>query len=206
AVDPQGGNAILVCPGSNAALSAADVSAGLEAVGPGDIVALQLEVEMDVVRHAAAIARQRGATVVLNAAPAPPSAHLLFENVDVLVVNEHELDAVCSLTGLKPGAHAELTRALSSALGITVICTAGPDGAYAGSHGKLFHHPARRVNAVDTTGAGDTFVGYLAASLAQKGDDLAGALASAVSASASAVTRPGAMESIPRAAELLSLR
>lgn len=205
-VDPQGENSILVCPGANAALTAADVSAGLSGVGPADVVALQLEVDVAVVRQAAKLGRQRGATVILNAAPAPVSTQDLFNDVDYLVVNEHELETVCDLVGIAPGNHAARTLALSSHLAVTVVCTVGPEGAYAAAAGQVHHQPAHPVDARDTTGAGDTFVGYLASSLAHESPDLASSLATAVAASAVAVTRRGAMESIPRAADLLSAR
>jgi ribokinase len=201
-VDPHGQNSILVCPGANSALTREDVSAGLVGVGPGDVVVLQLEVNPAVVRHAAAVGRERDAIVILNAAPAPASTDRLFDNVDVLLVNDHELEAVGDLMGVPPGGNPARTRDLSAKLGITVICTVGPDGAYAAAGGKLLHQPARKVDAVDTTGAGDTFVGYLAACLARNPAELAAALAQAASAAACAVTRPGAMESIPRLTEL----
>lgn len=203
-VDPRGENSIIVCPGANAALSVADVGTGLAAVGAGDIVALQLEVDPAVVRRAAKVGRERGATVILNAAPAPASVDSLFDDVDVLVLNEHELETVAGLLGLPGDDHPARTLALAGRLGITVICTVGPEGAYAAAGGELLHQPAPKVDAVDTTGAGDTFVGFLASSLARTPGDLASALAVATAASALAVTRPGAMESIPRHIDLLS--
>jgi ribokinase len=203
-VDPQGENSIIVCPGANSALSLEDVGTGLAAVGAGDIISLQLEVDPAVVRHAAKVGRQRGATVILNAAPAPSSVDSLFDDVDVLVLNEHELETVAGLMGLPGDDHPTCTLALAGQLGITVICTAGPQGAFAAAGDELLHQPGRKVNAVDTTGAGDTFVGYLASSLARKPGDLTSALADATAASALAVTRPGTMESIPWHTDVMS--
>jgi len=83
-----------------------------------------------------------------------------------------------------------------------IVCTAGAEGSFTVLDGELVHVPAATAAAVDTTGAGDTFVGYLAASLLATPGDLAAAMRLATSAAALAVTRTGAMESIPWREEL----
>ncbi|MFF2030429.1 ribokinase [Arthrobacter sp. NPDC058192] len=200
AVDDQGENQIIISPGANAALTAADVEAGLAAVRSDDVLVLQLEIPTELVRQAARTAKSRGASVILNAAPAPGRIDGLFDDVDLLVVNEQEIQVLADLAGISGNLH-ELVQALPSILGAAVLCTAGAQGAFTVLEGKLVHVPATKVSAADSTGAGDTFVGYLAASLAGA-CELPAAMARASRAAALAVTRTGAMESIPWRDEL----
>ena len=201
AVDDQGENQIIVSPGANAGLAAADVEAGLAAVQAGDVLVLQLEIPTALVRQAARTAKSRGAFVILNAAPAPAPGQIegLLDDVDLLVVNEQEIRVLAELAGLAEirGSHRDLVRSLPPALGPAIVCTAGADGSFTVLDGGLVHVPATKVVAKDTTGAGDTFVGYLAASLAGNSRELHAAMMHATRASALAVTRTGAMESIP---------
>jgi len=199
AVDDQGENQIIVSPGANAGLTAADVEAGLAAVQAGDVLVLQLEIPTALVRQAARTAKNRGAFVILNAAPAPRQIEALLEDVDLLVVNEQEIQVLAGLTGLAgiQGNHRDLVTSLPPVLGPAIVCTAGAEGSFTVVDGSPVHVPATKVDARDTTGAGDTFVGYLAASLAGSARGLPAAMLHATRASAVAVTRPGAMESIP---------
>ncbi|MET1021201.1 MAG: ribokinase [Arthrobacter sp.] len=201
AVDDQGENQIIVSPGANSGLTTADVDAGLAAVEAGDVLVLQLEIPTAVVREAARTARSRGAFVILNAAPAPGEIGGLLDDVDLLVVNEQEIQELAGLAGVA-GSHRDLVRTLPAVLGPAIVCTAGAEGSYTVLDGRLVHVPATQVTARDTTGAGDTFVGYLAASLAGGTAQLAAAMIHATRASALAVTRSGAMESIPWRREL----
>ncbi|MFD7227543.1 PfkB family carbohydrate kinase [Streptomyces sp. NPDC059881] len=210
-LEPGGDNRIIVTPGANASLTEADAAAGLAAVEPGDIVLLQLEIPPTVVAHAARTARARGATVVLNAAPAPTDSRALTPgDLDVLVVNDPEAHAVARLLGLTGHTTPEeRVIALARALDALVVCTMGADGAYAapaGGRRPALHVPAVPVVPVDTTAAGDTFTGYLAAALAEGVDDLSTALNRAAAAAALAVTRSGAMASIPARREVLRAR
>lgn len=208
-LEPGGDNRIIVTPGANASLTEADAEAGLAGVAPGDVVLLQLEIPTHVAGHAARAARARGATVVLNAAPAPVDPDCLAPGrIDVLVVNEPEAGAVARLLGLPEHAATpeERAAALAAALDALVVCTMGARGACAAGAGgarSALHVPAVPVVPVDTTAAGDTFTGYLAAALAGGADDLATALARASAAAALAVTRRGAMTSIPERGEVL---
>ncbi|MET1021656.1 MAG: ribokinase [Arthrobacter sp.] len=202
AVDDRGENQIIVSPGANSSLTAEDVEAGLDAMQSGDVLVLQLEIATALVRQAAAIAQSRGAFVILNAAPAPRQIEGLLDDVDLLVVNEQEIRAVAEISGMPPGNHLELVQSLPPVLGAAIVCTVGPEGSFTVLDGGLVHVPAPTAAAVDTTGAGDTFVGYLAASLLATPGDLAAAMRLATSAAALAVTRSGAMESIPWRVEL----
>jgi ribokinase len=201
AVDDRGENQIIVSPGANSGISTAGVDAGLATLRAGDVLVLQLEIPTELVRRAARIAKKAGSFVILNAAPAPRQLDGLLDDVDLLVVNEQEIRAVADLTGTS-GSHRELVAALPPLLGSAIVCTAGAEGSFTVLGGELLHVPAVEVGAADTTGAGDTFVGYLAASLLAAPRDLPAAMALASRASALAVTRTGAMESIPWRCEL----
>ncbi|MEV8367158.1 ribokinase [Streptomyces niveus] len=207
AVEAGGENRIIVASGANARLTRQDVEAGLAGAGPGDLVLLQLETPVAVVAHAARFAKERGATVVLNAAPAPADSGCLTTDIDVLVVNQVEMRAVAELVGAGagtggPGDVAGTVLATSRTLNCVVVCTTGADGAYVNVGDRVAHIPAVQVTAVDTTAAGDTYTGYLAAALARGETDLTAALTTASAAAAVTVTRRGAMASIPYAHEI----
>ena len=192
-VDRRGENTIIVAAGANEMLTAADIDEGLRDIAAGDLLLLQLETPEPLVRHAARVASGAGATVVLNPTPVPDSAHDLFDDVDLLVVNEHELAHLADdITSLARKADA------------TVICTLGADGVDVTHRGGVEHIAASAVDAVDTTAAGDTFIGYFAAHLAGAPEDILGAIRVAVLAAGVTVTRPGAIESIPFDDELAS--
>ena len=192
-VDRRGENTIIVAAGANEMLTAADIDEGLRDIAAGDLLLLQLETPEPLVRHAARVASGAGATVVLNPTPVPDSVHDLFDDVDLLVVNEHEL------------AHlADDITSLARTADATVICTLGADGVDVTHRGGVEHIAASAVDAVDTTAAGDTFIGYFAAHLAGAPDDILGAIRVAVLAAGVTVTRPGAIESIPFDDEIAS--
>jgi ribokinase len=202
-VDASGENTIVVSPGANGLLTPAAVTAGLDGLGTGDLVLLQLESPESLVRHAARIAAAAGCTVVLNAAPAPTSVHGLFDHVDVLAVNEHELTSIANLLSDKPRNGLDDMNLAADAARSTVICTVGADGAFVAQCGRIEHIPAHPVQAVDATAAGDTFIGYLAAALTSDPGSVLEAVETAVRAAGIAVTRPGAIDAIPRLDEVL---
>jgi ribokinase len=202
-VDDQGGNTIVVSPGANTLLTAEDVGAGLRSTNAGDLLLLQLETPELLVRHAARTAADAGGVVVLNAAPVPSSVDRLLDHVNVLIVNERELTGIARLLGGGSTADGALAL-LAAASDAIVVCTAGSDGAYVMHENRIDHVKAPTVHAVDTTAAGDTFIGYLAAGLARDPADLIGAIETASGAAALAVTREGAIDSIPFSDELPS--
>ncbi|MEV0946498.1 ribokinase [Rhodococcus sp. NPDC049939] len=201
AVDDEGQNQILVSPGANSSLTTEDmdIPEGRE----GDILVLQLEIPAPLVRHAARRAKSRGLYVVMNAAPAPHEIENLFDDVDLLIVNEQEISLLAETAGVRATDHRDLVRSLPPVLGPAIVFTAGAEGSFAVVDGDLVHVPAHAVIAEDTTGAGDTFVGYLAASLLADRGDLVAAMELATRASALTVARSGAMESIPHRGEVL---
>ncbi|MGO1583216.1 MAG: ribokinase [Actinomycetaceae bacterium] len=191
-VQSDGENVITVVPGANHLLTPDDVARACASLTADDVLLMQLEIPLELVTAAARHAREAGATVVLNAAPALPA--LPLEDVDVLVVNEHEC---LTAAGRDVGADPLTTAAdLATEHGLTVIVTLGARGAAHTTGGPPEVTPSPEVTAVDTTGAGDTFVGYLAAALLE-GSPLPDAVRLAVRAGSAAVTRLGAQPAIP---------
>lgn len=195
-VDPTGENAIVVAPGANARLAVDGDAAA--AVTTADVVLAQLEVPLGTV-VAAARARREGALMVLNAAPSRDLPDDLWAELDLLVVNEHEAR---DLAGDAPGGTPEALAAALLDRVPAVVVTLGAAGCLVARRGTdAVRIAAPRVEAVDTTGAGDTFCGVLAAGLAQ-GADLPAAARRAALAGARAVTRHGAQDAVPTLAEL----
>ncbi|WP_175409090.1 ribokinase [Streptomyces sp. TRM64462] len=194
-VDDQGGNAIVVVPGANAAVTG--LSPGDEdRIAASDALLLQLELPLDAVVAGAEAARGHGVRTVLTPAPAQCLPRELLAATDLLVPNEHE---AAELTGVAdPRAAAEeLLRDVPE-----VVVTLGAAGClYAARDARPVTVPARRVRAVDTTAAGDTFVGALAVALGE-GRPVREALAWASSAAALSVQRPGASSSMPYRTEI----
>jgi ribokinase len=189
--DGSGENLIVVVPGANAELTAAD--ADVDSVRRATVLLLQLEVPLPTVEAAA---RAASGTVVLT--PAPPQAlpESLLELVDVLLPNEHEL---VQLAGADAGERspAELAKLARSVAGCSVVVTLGARGALVvPADGPVVLQAPPPVTAVDTTGAGDCFSGALAQELA-RGADLPGAVRYAVTAAALSTTGPGARDALP---------
>ena len=162
AVDDDGENTIVVIPGANGAWPMSAV-AEIE-MGARDVVVVQLEVPFPVVRSVVARAREAGARVVLNAAPLDRRVTGLLDAVDVLVVNEVEAR---ELFGFDAGLGADEVAGIASRLRADLVVTLGAQGAlFAPAGGSATSLPAFAVDAIDTVGAGDAFVGGLAAALA----------------------------------------
>ncbi len=198
AVDPAGNNAIAVGSGANRSTSHRQVEDAL--LSPAATVVLQMEV--DAAETAALIARGRaaGSRIVLNLAPATPLPEAALRAVDVLVVNETEGAWLASHLGC-----GETALDLRGRLGgIAVVITRGGEGAEVASREGGWHEPAMPVQAIDTTAAGDCFVGVLAHRL-DRGETLRAALRRASVAAAACCTRRGSQSSIPTAAETESL-
>ncbi|MFF2923518.1 ribokinase [Streptomyces celluloflavus] len=198
-VGPDGDNSIVVSPGANATLTPQDVAAAADVIAGSAVLSLQLEIPMETVRAAAASAAAAGTRVVLNPSPAPESlAPELLAAADPLVVNEHEAR---QLSGRADGEPGEWAHALRDQGARSVVITLGGDGALVLDASGIGEIPGVRVEAVDTTGAGDAFTGALATRLA-RGDGLADAARFAVRVGAAAVTKPGAQPSYPTLDEL----
>jgi ribokinase len=200
-VDDAAQNCIAVVPGANALVTQADAEALRPVLEDAALLLLQLEVPMDAVLRAAAVAREAGCTVLLNPAPAQALPDALWPLIDVLVLNETEARMLSGLASVDAGNAAEAAARLARRGPREVIVTLGADGVVWHSPAGVQRLPARKVKAVDTTAAGDTFIGALAA-VRVEGKPMEQALAHAIRAAAICVTRPGAQASMPTRAEV----
>lgn len=174
--------------------------------GPGDIVVLQCELLPEETFGAVRLARQRGARVVLNAAPPCPVPPAILEALDLLVVNETEAEVVGLALGLgAAAAHPEqVVRMLHENYGCAAVVTLGAGGAVLWDQGQRYAVRAPHVDVVDTTAAGDSFTGYLAAAL-DRGLSMETALNHGIIAGSLCCTRYGAQTGIPMAGEVMAL-
>ncbi len=195
-VTPDGENAITVAPGANRRLTPQDVDDAREAIRGARVLVIQMEIPRETVRRAVEVAGGEGTRVILNLAPPFGVPRAVLEGLDTLVVNEHEaafllghpvegvegaLEIAPDLLALGPG---------------SAVVTVGADGAVFAKDATAEHVPGPRAEVVDTTGAGDAFVGALAFRLAQE-DTLKEAVSYAVRAGAAAVTKEGAQGALP---------
>ncbi len=198
-VDDKGENTIVVSPGANATATADQIPA--DALTAADTLLLQLEVPEKEAMEAARRARAAGARVILSVAPFAPLDPGRLGDVGIVIVNEHEAASFARHLGLATGDAEATVKALAGRLGRTVIATLGPEGAVAAGPDGFARVAAPKVTPVDTTGAGDTFAGVLAAYL-DEGRDLATAMRHAAVAGSLACTRHGAQPSFPMRAEI----
>lgn len=187
-ISKDGDNAIVLIAGANATITTEHVTEALESLTSADVVVCQREIPDPVTGHALALAKEKGATTVLNLAPATADTSLLA-HVDLLIVNETE--AATLLGSESPASIPALACAIHDRFGLSTILTAGPDGAYIAAGGETSHINAITCDVVDTTGAGDAFVGATAALLAE-GADLARATSYGIAAATAACSAPGA--------------
>jgi ribokinase len=195
-VTPDGENAITVAPGANRSLTPEDVEAAADAIGNSRVLVAQMEIPVGTVLRAVEVAAERGTRALVNLAPVLEVPRGLLEVLDPLVVNEHE-------AGFLLGSKVEgVEGALSAAPKLlslgprSAVVTVGEDGAILAEDESVRHLPAPRVEVVDTTGAGDAFVGALATRLA-RGATLEDAVGYAVRAGAAAVKGGGAQGALP---------
>lgn len=203
-VRSAGDNRIVLSAGANHLLGPADVASALdEAAEPGDVFLTQGECDPAATLAALAAARERGLYTILNPAPARPMPDEAWANVDLVCLNETECELMC---GVLPEGEEGCARAVAALRGLGVgsvaitLGSAGSVGCEAGSD-ELVRVPARRAEVVDTTAAGDTFIGALAAGRAA-GMGLVESMAWGSAAAALTVGRLGAQQAIPTAAEV----
>jgi ribokinase len=198
-------NSIVVIPGANALVSAADVVAPL--LAKGDIAVSQFEIPLPAIAAFFQSARAAGATTILNPAPAIDFSRELLDLVDILILNETELGLLAKVELNDTDDHIRFIDAARSlqASRYAIICvTLGKRGVLAIIDGKPQVIPGRPVTAVDTTGAGDCFVGAVAAQLAAAAS-IHDALNYGNAAASISVQRMGAAPSMPTAAEVSAL-
>lgn len=193
-----GDNFIVLGSGANAAPTAQGVHAALDAVAQGgDVFLTQLECDFDATMEALRDAHERGMYTVLNPAPARELPEWVYPCLDMVVVNESECEL---LTGIYPENEETAQQAMEklASFGVaTVVVTLGERGSVLLSRGKRLEAVPAKVNAIDTTCAGDTYIGALVSSYA-RGITLENAVELATKASAMATTKIGAQQSIPR--------
>ncbi|UCU99804.1 ribokinase [Acidovorax radicis] len=194
-VDATAQNRIVVVPGANGrfVLDAAALDAALQ--GAQGLV-LQFEIPLPQVLAAAQRAGAARCPVLLNPSPLQPLPEALWPLIDTLVVNEVEAAALAGVAVATPQDAAAAAQALRTRGPAQVVVTLGAAGAVAADAAGCRHHPGMKVRAVDTTAAGDTFLGALTVALAQ-GDPLDAAVRNGIRAAALCVTQPGAQPSIP---------
>ncbi|NBR91853.1 MAG: ribokinase [Rhodobacteraceae bacterium] len=186
-VDETGENAITIFPGANRAFTDAQLEVLTSVTAPGDLLILQNETNLQA--EAARIAVKQGLIVFYSAAPFSAEATRdVLPHISILLLNEIEAAQLKAAVGALPS-------------GITVVVTKGSEGADWITPDQTLHCPAFPVKPVDTTGAGDTFAGYLAAAIAE-GQAPEAAMRLASAAAALKVTRKGTADAIPSRAEV----
>lgn len=195
-VDRKGENSIVVAPGSNGTLSSADFDKALAELDDSEFVLMQLEIPISTVEYIARMAAKKQKKVVLNPAPAAVLTDELLQNLYIITPNETEAEL---LTGIKvtDGQSAQKAALVLNEKGVElVIITMGSAGAFLLSNGISEIISASKVEAVDTTAAGDTFNGALVVALSE-GKTIQESIAFANKAAAISVTRIGAQSSVP---------
>jgi len=195
-LNAAGQNAIVVAPGANARVTPEDVVAAEAAFAGAAVLLLQLECPLPAVAQAIELAKQHGAQVVLNPAPAQPLDVALLAKVDYLLPNQNELALLTGRDAIRPAV------SRLQAVGVRrIVVTLGEEGVLVAEDDSEIHIPAHGVTVVDTTAAGDAFAGAFAAALLE-GHSTRQAAAWGNAAGALAVTRAGAQPSLPRRSEL----
>ena len=203
-VNKEGNNSIVVVQGANEQFTPEDIEAHRDLLEECEIVILQLEIPMDTVLYAVKLARTLGKTVILDPAPVPEHfPEELYQYVDIIKPNESELSRLTGIADTQN--HLEEAVQIVKDHGVkNVLVTLGGDGVYLDTENESpVHIPAKKVEVVDTTAAGDSFTAALAAMLLE-GKTLKEAAEFANQVSAIVVTREGAQDSIPTLQEVLT--
>ncbi|MGM9792268.1 MAG: ribokinase [Candidatus Cryptobacteroides sp.] len=191
-VDAKAENCISVAPGANGDLSPEDIDSVADVIRSAGYLILQLEIPVESVLRAARIAHEAGVCVILNPAPACPLPKELFGYVSLITPNQTES---ALLTGVEDDLNAAVDKLME--MGVKdVVVTLGSKGSMVISGGERTFVPSLKVDAVDTTAAGDTFCGALCVALSE-GSSLVQAAGFATRASALTVQKMGAQDSIP---------
>lgn len=194
-VEPNGTNRIICVPGANNEMTSAQATAAINALKNAKVVIGQLEIPQQVTIAAFKAARAAGITTILNPAPFAPLEKELIEVSDWIIPNETEF-AGLNPDGLLPESDEEISK-VAKLLGCNFVVTLGEKGAaYTDKNGAVIRVSAPKVNAIDTTGAGDAFVGAFAYGIAS-GLVLEKAVALGCACASDSVTKKGTQSSYP---------
>lgn len=196
-----GDNMIILHGGANQAITPEMIRENETLFEEADMVLMQLEIPLDAVKEATLLARKHGAAVVLNPAPSKHIPEDILKNVDMIVPNEHEAEDITGISVTDEESAAKAINKLKETGIGQVIITLGAKGCAYNNGETIKFYPAQKVKAVDTTAAGDTFIGAVLNVLAKDGT-LDEAVDYATKAAAITVTRRGAAVSIPYADEI----
>ena len=195
-VEDSGQNRIVTIPGANARVEIDEAALRRQLQGAAFFVT-QFETPMEQVARAISVAHEAGCKVLLNPSPVQAIAEPLWPRIDTLVVNEIEAQTLCGQSADSPQEAASAGKALRAKGIARVVVTLGARGAVAIDADGARHHPAPKVQAVDTTAAGDTFLGALAVALGE-GQSFDEAIRLGIRAAALCIQQPGAQPSIPQ--------
>lgn len=201
-VDRNAENTIVVAPGSNGTLSPADFNRALPELLDAEFVLLQLEIPIPTVEYIARIAAQNRKKVILNPAPAAELSDELLQNLYIITPNETEAELLTRIKVIDAQSAMKAATALHEKGVEIVIITMGATGAFLLNNGESELIKAPKVEAVDTTAAGDTFNGALIVALSE-GKTIQESIAFANKAAAISVTRIGAQSSVPYRSEII---
>ncbi|MBE6232061.1 MAG: ribokinase [Bacteroidales bacterium] len=195
-VDKKAENCIVVASGANADITEADIEAHRKEIEEASILLLQLEIPVEAVVRAAKIGHEAGNYVILNPAPACELPEEIYQYISLIIPNQTEIALMTGVEARDEEGAANAVEVLRKKGVQDVIVTMGSKGSMVYHEGKAEFVPSKKVNAVDTTAAGDTYCGGLCVALSE-GKDIIEAARFATAASALTVQKQGAQESIP---------
>lgn len=202
-VDDHGNNSIVIAPGANAQLTPADIDEARDVICKADLLICQCETPLATVTAAIQLAFEHGVKVVFNPAPAIPLPDDLLAKVSYLVVNETEATQLSGINVIDISSAQKASENLLARGAACVLLTMGEHGVCIAEKNNIHHHaPAINVEVIDTTAAGDTFVGAFATAIG-RGLSILDATNEAQFSAALAVTKLGAQSSIPYREEVI---
>lgn len=195
-VDTHAENCIVVASGANGDITVDDIEANRKEIEEAGILLLQLEIPVEAVVRAAKIGHEAGVYVILNPAPACDLPEELYQYLSLIIPNQTEIALMTGIEARDEEGAAKAVEALKAKGVQDVIVTMGSKGSMVYHQGQATFVPSRKVNAVDTTAAGDTYCGGLCVALSE-GKDIIEAARFATASSALTVQKRGAQDSIP---------
>lgn len=192
-VDEKANNSIIVVPGANSKVQVENLNASMDLIDWCDIIILQLEIPLATVMECIIEGKNKGKTIIFNPAPVQRIDESIYKYIDYLIVNEIEAKQIAETDEEN---QSMLVKKLLNMGFKNVLMTIGEKGVLFNEGSEIKHIPALKVNAIDTTAAGDSFVGTFATSIGSS-TDIETSVHSAVKAAAITVTRIGAQTSLP---------